>query len=123
MQTEALRCYSCGKPLHANDSSWFWLGATAQCGHCYTLDLVARRKSPFEKPQPVQPAQSTQVGGNHYKDFAIQPAEFITRNKLGFLEGCVIKRMCRHGAKAKREDLEKAKHEIDLLIAFHYPEA
>lgn len=62
-----------------------------------------------------------QIGGGHYKSFAIQPAEFITVNKIGFLEGCVIKRMCRHGGKNKREDLEKAKHEIDLLIEFHYP--
>lgn len=32
-----------------------------------------------------------QVGGSHYKDMAIQPAEFIHKNKIGYIEGCVIK--------------------------------
>ena len=61
-------------------------------------------------------AKDKQVGGGHYKDFAIQPVEFITRNNLGFLEGCVIKRMCRWQAKGGVEDLRKAIHEIELLI-------
>lgn len=61
-----------------------------------------------------------QVGGGHYKKYAIQPVEFITKNKLGFLEGCVIKRICRYEDKNGREDLEKIKHEIDLLIELKY---
>jgi len=60
-----------------------------------------------------------QVGGDHYKKMKIQPVEFILANDLGFLEGCVIKRICRYKSKNGIEDLEKAKHEIDLLIA-HY---
>jgi len=32
---------------------------------------------------------SIQVGGTHYKDFEIQPVEFATKNKLGFLQGCM----------------------------------
>lgn len=61
-------------------------------------------------------ALSTQVGGSHYKTFGIQPVEFITRNKLGFLEGCIIKRICRFRFKDGIKDLEKIKHEVDLLI-------
>jgi len=57
-------------------------------------------------------ALEVQVGGNYYKNFPIQPVEFITANKLGFLEGCIIKRLCRR----KPDDLQKIKHEIDLLI-------
>ena len=57
-----------------------------------------------------------QVGGDHYKSMRIQPVEFITANNLGFLEGCIIKRICRWRAKDGLKDLEKAKHEIDLLI-------
>ena len=62
----------------------------------------------------------TQVGGDHYKSFPIQPAEFCERNGLSFLEGCVIKRLCRwqRGGKG-REDLMKAKHEIDLLLELY----
>jgi hypothetical protein len=28
--------------------------------------------------------QSKQIGGNHYKDFHIQPYEFISKNNLSF---------------------------------------
>ena len=62
-------------------------------------------------------AWNEQVGGNHYKDFAIQPTEFIMKNKLNFLEGCIIKRICRYKKKGDGiTDLKKIKHEIDLLI-------
>lgn len=61
-----------------------------------------------------------QIGGNHYKDFVIQPAEFIHKNKLGFLEGNIIKYVCRHGAKHGREDLEKARHYLELLLEWEY---
>ena len=57
-----------------------------------------------------------QIGGTHYKDMAIQPIEFITANNLGFLEGCIVKRVSRWKAKDGIVDLEKAKHELDLLI-------
>ena len=58
-----------------------------------------------------------QIGGDHYKSLAIQPAELAERNGLSFLEGCVVKRLCRwrRGGKG-REDLLKARHEIDLLL-------
>ena len=61
-------------------------------------------------------ALERQVGGHHYKGLAIQPVEFIHRNKLGFIEGCVVKRMCRWRAKGGVEDLRKAIHELELLI-------
>jgi hypothetical protein len=62
---------------------------------------------------------SVQVGGDHYKHFAIQPIEFSTRNRLGFIEGCIIKRICRYNKPGGKglQDLLKIKHEIDCLIA------
>ena len=36
-------------------------------------------------------ALDTQIGGNHYKRYAIQPVEFIYRNNLDFLTGNCIK--------------------------------
>jgi hypothetical protein len=65
-------------------------------------------------------ALDVQVGGGHYKDFKIQPVEFIEANNLPFLEGCILKRLCRHENKNGIEDLEKAKHEIDLIIKLRY---
>ena len=64
------------------------------------------------------PATSTQIGGNHYRDMTIQPAEFIHKNGIEFLPGCVIKRMCRWRKKDGLKDLRKAIHEIELMIEF-----
>jgi len=52
----------------------------------------------------------------HY-DFAIQPVEYIIRNGLGFCEGNVVKYISRWKMKNGRDDLLKAKHYIDILIA------
>jgi len=67
-------------------------------------------------------ATDVQVGGDHYKKFKIQPIEFIVKNGLGYIEGNVIKYICRHRYKGGKEDLEKAKHYIDLLIQLEYGE-
>ena len=61
-------------------------------------------------------ALDVQVGGGHYKDWPIQPIEFITKNKLPFCEANVVKYVCRWRTKHGLEDLKKAKHYIDLLI-------
>lgn len=60
-----------------------------------------------------------QVAGSHYKGKRIQPVEYIAANNMNFLEGCIIKRITRwrdKEGKSRFEDLEKIKHEIDLLI-------
>jgi hypothetical protein len=57
-----------------------------------------------------------QVGGSHYKNMAIQPIEFIVKNKIPFLEGNVIKYVVRWSIKNGLEDLKKARHYLDLLI-------
>lgn len=62
-----------------------------------------------------------QVGGQHYKQFPIQPIEFTVKNGLGFCEGNIIKYVARHKHKNGKQDLLKAKHYIDLLIDLEYP--
>lgn len=61
-------------------------------------------------------ALDKQEGGSHYKDMAIQPAEFIMANDIGFCEGNVIKYVCRHELKNGVEDLKKARHYLDMKI-------
>ena len=61
-----------------------------------------------------------QIGGNHYKDMAIQPSEFINKNKLQFAEGNAIKYICRHSLKGGKQDLLKSKHYIDMIIERDY---
>ena len=57
-----------------------------------------------------------QVGGSHYKNYQIQPVEFIIKNNIGFVEGNIIKYVLRFKEKGGVQDLEKAKHYIELLI-------
>ena len=61
-----------------------------------------------------------QIGGTHYRKMKIQPSKFVIENKLLFPEGNVIKYICRHSYKGGKEDLEKAKHFIDMIIERDY---
>ncbi len=86
------------------------------------LEMFAQAETPEEREawsalekQKTNPLD-VQVGGDHYKNFKIQPAEFIEVNGLSFLTGCVIKRLCRWRNKDGIRDLEKAIHEIQLMI-------
>ena len=65
-------------------------------------------------------AYKKQIGGSHYKNFRIQPSKFINDNKLLFAEGNAIKNISRHSAKNAKQDLEKAKHYIDMIIERDY---
>jgi hypothetical protein len=65
-------------------------------------------------------ALNTQVSGQHYKNYIIQPVEFIVKNDIAFLEANVIKYVCRHRAKNGLEDLEKAEHYIQLAKELYY---
>ena len=65
-------------------------------------------------------ALAKQVGGNHYASMKIQPVEFIAANNLGFLEGNIVKYVCRHHAKNGAEDIKKALHYCELLLQTKY---
>lgn len=68
-------------------------------------------------------ALDTQVGGEHYRQGGIQPVQYIEANSLQFLEGCVVKRVTRHDRPTGkgRQDIEKAIHELQLLLELRYP--
>jgi hypothetical protein len=59
----------------------------------------------------------TQVGGDHYKDNEIQVWDAIHDWGLGYFSGNVIKYVARHRKKNGVEDLKKARHYLDKLIA------
>ena len=61
-----------------------------------------------------------QVGGTHYKDFKIQPIEYITKNSLGWCEGNIVKYISRHHMKGGRADVEKVIHYCELLLDLEY---
>ena len=68
------------------------------------------------EPAGEPSALDVQVGGNHYKNMVIQPVEFCEKNKLSHLESNIVKRISRWRSKDGLKDLEKIKHEVDLLI-------
>lgn len=59
-----------------------------------------------------------QVQGTHYKNLAIQPIEYIHANNIPYIEGNVIKYISRWRSKNGLQDLEKARHYIEMLIEF-----
>ena len=64
----------------------------------------------------VELANDVQVAGTHYKDKAIQPWDYIVANKLGYLEGNIVKYISRWEVKGGVDDLKKARHYLDKLI-------
>jgi hypothetical protein len=67
-------------------------------------------------------AKEIQIAGRHYKDFPIQPIEFIVENKLDWFQGNIVKYTCRHAMKNGKEDLEKVIHYAQLAIEHYYAE-
>jgi len=109
-------CYMCQQLIDQRE---------ADTKHCVqhgtdVTDDVCRYCVSEERKKPS--ALDVQVGGEHYKDQRIQPVQYIEANQLGFLEGCVVKRVTRHNAKTGkgREDIEKAIHELQLLLELRY---
>ena len=73
------------------------------------------RKATLKPQRSTERAIKRQIGGKHYKDFKIQPIEFITKNKLSFIQGNIIKYVCRFDKKNGNEDIDKAIHYCELL--------
>ena len=73
------------------------------------------RKATLKPQRSTERATKRQIGGKHYKDFKIQPIEFITKNKLSFIQGNIIKYVCRFDKKNGNQDIDKAIHYCELL--------
>ncbi len=65
--------------------------------------------------EPTQSANAIQHGGDHYKQKAIEPWDYIIANNLGFLEGNAIKYITRHKTKNGIQDIDKAIHYLQKL--------
>ena len=64
-------------------------------------------------------ALKKQEGGKHYV-MPIQPIEYITKNKLPYIEGNIIKYATRHRNKNGAEDIKKIIHYCELLLELEY---
>jgi len=67
------------------------------------------------------PPLTNQVGGSHYKRYAIQPIEYTVANGLSYLAGNVVKYVTRYKDKGGAEDIRKAIHYLELILEFEYP--
>jgi hypothetical protein len=65
-------------------------------------------------------ALDKQISGNHYKDMPIQPIEFITKNKLDWYQGNIVKYASRHHSKGGADDLRKVIHYAELALEAQY---
>jgi|TARA_Y100001937_G_C6964986_1_gene260630 hypothetical protein len=53
-------------------------------------------------------------GPKHYKNYVIQPYEFISKNGLSFFQGVIIKYVVRYLMKDGIKDLDKIIHYCEL---------
>ena len=56
------------------------------------------------------------ISPQHYQQGNIQVLDFITDQKFSYLEGNIVKYICRYKTKNGMEDLEKANYYLDALI-------
>lgn len=79
------------------------------------IPMLETQTISIDSPSPAS-ANAVQVGGGHYQNKAIQPWDYIVSNRLGYLEGNVVKYVSRWQEKGGRQDLEKARHYLDKLL-------
>lgn len=83
-------------------------------GRLPTIPPVDDPELDLEKWKPMD----IQIGGNHYKKLKIQPMRYSMENKLDPLQHNIVKYVTRFRDKGGVQDLEKAKHCIDMLIQY-----
>ena len=87
----------------------------SECGECEEDAKIVKdgkERSCKEKIDNLK----IQIGGNHYTKLKIQPMTYSMENGLDPLQHTIIKYVTRFRDKNGVEDLEKAKHCIDMLI-------
>ena len=91
------------------------------CSHHHEKLLTAHTP-PFDSVETPKNPLEVQSGGNHYKSMPIQPIEYSMANGLDMCQANVVKYVTRFREKNGVEDLNKARHCIDLLEHFEYGE-
>ena len=84
--------------------------------------IMEHQSKPNQTPnQTYHPIyKQNQVGGTHYQ-LTIQPVEYISKNKLSFNQGNIIKYITRHKEKNGVEDIKKVIHYTLIEAFYSYP--
>jgi hypothetical protein len=105
-------CRACGSKEIRKSQTSDWIS----CNQCNTTFPKLSNLSNYLNDTIFYETYSkNQIGGNHYKNMAIQPFDYITANNIGFAEGCVIKYVSRWKEKGGVQDLDKAIHFLQML--------
>jgi hypothetical protein len=112
-------CTECGKmiasgslcPCHKDHSGYI---------HQLQYSGEERVNGLKESDYPEVKPSERQVGGSHYKDYPIEPGHYSQVNKLGFMEGNVVKYVTRHSADGGVEDIDTAIHCLELIKEWVY---
>ena len=83
----------------------------------YTSGKPANLAPVVQVVEDLEPLQ-TQVGGTHYTKLSIQPMEFSMKNNLDACQHSIIEYVVQFRDKNGIEDLLKARHTLDMLIAY-----
>jgi hypothetical protein len=89
-----------------------------QCKWCLITNREAHAIGELDKSCPNRPksAVAVQIGGNHYKQMAIQPLELGYANQYDAPIYSAIKYVSRHRAKDGLEGLKKARHCVQFAL-------
>jgi hypothetical protein len=82
--------------------------------------IAAERKT--SDGSTAESALNTQVGGDHYKKYRMQPMEIAYDYKLTNAIFATLKYILRYRDKNGKQDLEKAIHCLQMAIELEYPE-
>lgn len=85
---------------------------------CYLRKIKPKKTEDTVSKDPK--ASDRQVGGSHYKDYEIPPYLFLLKNKIPHHKAAIIRRILRYDHPTGHGiiDLNKCKHEIDLIIEY-----
>lgn len=81
---------------------------------------VARKPRSTSSAAGKESALDSQVGGNHYKKYKVQPMELFHGNAIQGPEAFAIKYIMRHRDKDGAKDLDKAIHTLQMLKEMEY---
>lgn len=111
-----MECENSDCSFTVGSTSYVWFDENESRTYCSQLCLASREMSDNCGNTEIR----KQVGGNHYNKYTIEPIDFIHSNNIPYIEANVIKYVVRHRDKNGLEDLQKAKHYIEMLIEREY---
>jgi hypothetical protein len=75
----------------------------------------------YEEPRfKLVSAHDSQIGGSHYTECGIQPADYAMANGFNYYESFALKYLTRHRRKNGAEDIRKSIHCLQLLLEAEY---